>query len=351
MLVYVILFILLVFIIIILLKKNTLENFDIYGAQPRDSGWGLGTSSMESESIVSCNPGFLCNTENSFGLYNNNCECIPINKNNSSESENCNPGFLCVTKNGIGLYNNDCECIVTNNKSNAFEKSANLPTLEPDCYPRDTNFDALCKLSNPKSGIKNIIPCKNNTAKVECGINYIDGKYYDDSVLKTPCHNVMSDFDTWCKYYNSTNIPPGYNVNSIGSKELLIGSKGGCYLNNGKSDNSKASSLCDYNHIEEIKKLSPANPYIDYNVFTDCNPIRGYNFIKECGKLLNVDYGKAYADQIMGYDCNPGFARAKCVKSNDMKIFNNKLFNGSYDKNNQPDEQVQGAQCNCPLVS
>jgi len=348
---YIIFIIIIILFFLIIFYRNILEKFDIFGAEPRGNGWGLGISSSNLSDKKKCSPGFICNTENSFGLYNNNCECIPINKNNMSESDNCNPGSICINKDGIGIYDNNCECKITNNKNNSINKFIALPTLEPDCYPLNTNFDALCKQNNPKNGIKNIIPCNNNnTAKVECGLNYINGQYYDESILKTPCQNIKSDFDTWCRYYNSNNIPAGYNINSIGSKELLIGSKGGCYLNNGHSDKSKAAAICDYNHMEEIKKLSPANPFINYNIFTDCKPIRGYNFIKDCANLLNVDYSKAYADQIMGYDCNPGFARAKCVKSDDMEIFNKNLFKGFYDKNNQPIETVQGKQCNCPLV-
>jgi len=344
---YIYIILIIILFLLIIFHRNTLEKFDIFGAQPRGNGWGLGISSTVSSKENNCNPGFLCNTENTFGLYNSNCECISINKDNMSNSESCNPGFICMTKDGIGIYDNNCNCKITNNKNNAKNKLANLPTLEPDCYPRNTNFDALCKLNNPKNGIKNIIPCNNNTAKVECGLNYINGSYYDETVLKTPCQNIKSDFDTWCRYYNSNNIPLGYNINSIGSKELLIGSKGGCYLNDGQSDDTKASAICDYNHMEEIKKLSPANPFIDYNIFTDCRPIRGSNFIKDCANLLNVESSKAYADQIMGYDCNPGFARAKCVKYDDMKIFNKNIFNGSYDSNNQPVESVKGTQCNC----
>jgi hypothetical protein len=353
---YIFIFIILIIIIlfIILFYKNSIEKFDIFGAEPRGLGWGLGTNNnnnnnSEDEEKI-CNPGFICNTENNFGLYDNNCNCVTINKNNSSESENCNPGFLCINENGIGLYNNNCKCIITNNKNNGNIISPNLPTLEDGCYPKNTNLDAICKLNNSKNGIKNIKYCNDkNTVRVECGLNYINGTFYDDSVLRTPCQNIKTDFDTWCKYYNSNIIPKGYNVNSIGSKKLLVGSNGGCYLNNGESDNSKAAAICDYNHMDEVKKLSPANPYIDYNIFTNCKPIRDTNFVRNCSQLLNVDYDKAYADQIMGYDCNPGFARAKCIKSEDMKIFNNRLFNGSYDRNNQPVEQIQGS-CNCPSI-
>lgn len=359
-------FLIILFLIILFYNKNIKEKFDIYGAEPRGLDWGLGTSYSKSEE-KNCNPGFLCNTELDFGLFDKDCNCVTLNlsKNKNkkikseynleSESEyeleeeskfkkKCNKGLLCMNKNGIGKYNDNCECILTNTNKKEYK--------EPGCYPKNTNFDALCKVTNIKNGIKNIIPCNDkNKAKVECGLNYIDGVYYEESILKTPCHNIDTDFDTWCRYYNHTNIPPGYNINSIGSKKLLVGSKGGCYLDNGESDNSMASAICDYNHMDEIKKLGPANLSLDYNIFTNCQPIRGTNFIKDCSKLLNVKYEDAYADQIMGYDCNPGFARAKCIKSKDMKTFNNSLFQNTYDKNNQPVEQINGPICNCPLVS
>jgi hypothetical protein len=53
----------------------------------------------------------------------------------------------------------------------------------------------------------------------------------------------------------------------------------------------------------------------------------------------------------MGYDCNPGFARAKCVLTKDMKKFNDKLFEGSYKNKNEPEELISGInnKCNCTL--
>ena len=100
-----------------------------------------------------------------------------------------------------------------------------------------------------------------------------------------------------------------------------MGESGGCYLNNGKSDPNSASAICDYNYMEQI-------PKIDTDVFTDCSPVAS-DFISNCSELLKKSYTSSFADEILAYDCNPGFARAKClltseknelVKDNTKKI-------------------------------
>ena len=34
----------------------------------------------------------------------------------------------------------------------------------------------------------------------------------------------------------------------------------------------------------------------------------------------------------MGYDCNPGYGRAKCINKNDKYVFDNDFFSKSYTK-------------------
>ena len=185
--------------------------------------------------------------------------------------------------------------------------------------------------------------CTNTHSKVICDKNYLNGINYNNTVI-TPCLNKSDDFDVWCNFYNNKPIPQGFNVNSIGANKILVGKKGDCYNNNGTSDNSSARAICDYNHIDTLYKLELAvgkndilsklepkynimdtgnsnnihnkkNNEIMYNVFTECRPLKNTNFTQECSRLLNVDYDNTFADQILGYDCNPGFGRAKCIIS------------------------------------
>ena len=78
--------IIIIFLIILINNKNIKENFDIYGAQPRGSDWGFGIGNNNSDDKKkNCNPGFLCNTENSFGLYDKDCNCVTLNINNDKK--------------------------------------------------------------------------------------------------------------------------------------------------------------------------------------------------------------------------------------------------------------------------
>jgi hypothetical protein len=186
-------------------------------------------------------------------------------------------------------------------------------------------------MQNNNYGIKKLIPCNTNYSKVECGLNYINGVDYGDDVTITPCLNKSDDFDTWCRFYNDkSKIPKGYNINSIGSKKVLVGSAGGCYTINGKSDTNSARAVCDYKHMEQITRLDPANNKINYNIYTDCLPLNSNNFIPSCINLMNND--SALVTQVMGYDCNPGYGRAKCLNENDKRDFDSNFFNKSYGK-------------------
>jgi len=317
-----ILFLVIFFIgIIYYYSKKNIETFsDINGAMPKVSGshssWSKGASLNEYKDIkkknTNCSPGTTCNNkELQFGIYNDNCDCIsPINKKEE------NPPIL-------------------PNKLLTIPSQVDVPlkVLDKDCYANNSNFNEICKRQNIKYGVKKLIPCDNNHSKVECGLNYINGIHYGDNVIITPCLNKSDDFDNWCRYYNNiSTIPSGYNINSIGAKKILVGDIGGCYTNNGKSDNNSARGICDYKHMEQVNRLKPANNKINYNVYTDCLPLNGNNFIPSCRNLMN-DY-KVVSTQIMGYDCNPGYGRAKCLNSNDIYDFDSNFFNKTYQTKN-----------------
>jgi hypothetical protein len=165
----------------------------------------------------------------------------------------------------------------------------------------------------------------------------------NEYTTRTPCLNKTDDFDTWCRYYSDKNPPVGYNVNSMGLKELLIGSDGDCYAN-GISDDSKAVGVCGYNYTEEVKKLTRPNEKVDYNIFTDCKYMKTANYTGECANLLNINESDALADQITSYDCNPGFARAKCLNKSDRMIYNNN-FGNLYDMNTTQTKIKDGCIC------
>lgn len=230
-------------------------------------------------------------------------------------------------------------------------KSGNYATrtvkpLDNDCYPNSTNFDVICKSQNPKYGVKKITPCDNNNSKVSCDSNYINGKQYNPPLIITPCINKSDDFDTWCRFYSNKNsVPEGYNINSIGVYKLLESDEGDCYLTNGKPDTSSARAVCDYNHSEGLPKLFPVNEKISDNIFTDCLQMNS-NFVSACANKVNIEYKDAHADQIMGYDCNPGYGRAKCLKKGDYREMKRDNYMKSLSLTNRSEDDLDDL-CNC----
>jgi hypothetical protein len=390
--------ILLIFITVIIsiiffhiINKSLIEKFSGFdAAHPNDTGTAWTVSSSDYNFSNYCRPGDLCNTQDGWGVYNNNCECIIPGLQNQLESQD---------------YSDELEQQEEEEMSST--SCCNSNNLQ-GCIRNNTNFDAYCKNIDPSYGVKNISICDSSHSKVECGANYLNGIYYGDVEVMTPCLNKSDDFDTWCKFYNNKAVPNGFNVNSIGTSKILVGAEGGCFVNNGKPDNKKARALCNYNNIDSVKKLERTNNLIDYNTFTSCLPVKNTNFVSECGRLLdektyqikqnttsnsstintvknissddckllcdsnNNCYGFQYnknngkcllknssiirastqtnpnfdlyindknknsrAVEIMGYDCNPGFTRAKCVKNNDLLFVNNNyLYKSIYDTTN-----------------
>jgi hypothetical protein len=373
------LFITVIIIIIFfyIINKSLIEKFsDVNSARPNDGGTGWTTSSSHYYFSNYCRPGNLCNTEDAWGYYNNNCECIAFGVRDKLESED------------------DIDELEYGEEEEEISGRP-IPKNLQVCIRNNQNFDEYCRNIDPSYGVKSITICDSTHSNVECGANYLNGVYYGDTNIMTPCLNKSDDFDTWCKFYNNKEVPSGFNVNSIGTSKVLVGAEGGCFVNNGKPDNKKARALCNYNNIDSVKKLERTNNLIDYNNFTSCLP-KNTNFVSECAMLLdekiyqkksnttsnsstintikNISsddckllcdsdqkcYGFAYnknngncylknnnvlrastqtnqnfdlyindknknsrAVEIMGYDCNPGFTRAKCIKKNDIIFPNN----------------------------
>ena len=171
------------------------------------------------------------------------------------------------------------------------------------------------------NNVDNFVPTINRRDIILNGVNY------GNNVQITPCLNKSDDFDTWCKYYQDNNkIPEGMNKNNIGVKKILNGKDGECYLDSDrkKEDINSSRAVCDFNSIEEVPKLDPLLEDSSYNFFTNCHKIAGDGFEdifkKKCRDLLGTE--KIDIEQIMGYDCNPGYGRAKCLKQIDENEYN-----------------------------
>lgn len=283
--------------------------------------------------------------------------------NNGSEKKvgsvlnECDIGSICKMPDGIGWgnYNENCKCISNEEKvdkssaktvkktSAHFPSSAFtvLPEKDKNCMPNSTDFDAICKKQNLTYIVKNLEKCNEFESKPICGPSDIDE---EEISITTPCLNKSDDFNTWCRFYSNKKNPAGYNVNSIGAKHVLVGANGGCYAN-GKPDNSKARGICTYNYTDEVIKLEPPNPNVDYNVFTQCKYMKGTDFVQECAKLLKLKRDQTYADQITSYDCNPGFARAKCLNNKDKMPYSDVQYPINTTTNNR------AKKCKCVFES
>ena len=277
--------------------------------------------------------------------YSSKSTTSKINQVSTEENKICDVGFPCFNANGFGTYNNNCDCIsifsknkklgvlnseqeedrnMLQEENNIFSSEEEQPYIPPNCIPNQ-DFSQYCKniSSNQNMGVNSVTPCNSVSSQIKCGLFNIGGNILKNDTIITPCLDKSTDFDTWCKYYNKKRIPNGYNVNSIGAKDILIGSDGDCYNSNGTSNNNLARAICDNSHMQTITKLEPDNQNIDYNYFTECLPLNRTNFAFPCSQLLNG----TIPDQILGYDCNPGYGRAKCIKPGDIINNNNLIYN------------------------
>lgn len=319
MIIYIGLFLLIIFLFYFINKFIFIESFEdhhneisnepLHGAQPNSNGndWNLITtqdnSNENKEFYESCSIddiGNICSSENGFGIINKNCECIIKNNDNLQEEED--------------KYNEDqCNDIINNMLKMGKLQVPGLPSVR-----------AYAQLNDETEVEEERLDINNSH-------NYVDlddiNRYFN-GIMMTPCLYKSEDFDTWCKFFNSHNVPKGYNKNSLGSAKILKGLKGLCFTN-GKPDPNKARAICGYNSMESIDKLEPVNDLINYNKFTNCLPLKSTNFKNECSKILNTDISNSNAVEIMGYDCNPQYGRAKCIYGKDnIKLMNN-IFNSA----------------------
>lgn len=280
-----------------------------------------------------CTPGTPCSTIDGFGILNSGCQCqisnYPYNSeinNDYSDTNNVYDETLSESEENINCSDTLYGCCPSDE---TITKIDSLGSNCPDCInPR--NFDQYCKNINPKYGVKKLQKCGENKFRVSCDADYIGGIKYGENLVITPCLDKNIDFNTMCQYYNNKKIPKGYNINSIAAGTILKGIFGDCYNSNGIPDNNKARAICSNNYYNTVKKLSPSSLNSNMNFFTNCSPIDS-NFTEICQQKFNND--NIFSTEIMGYDCLPGYARAKCFKNinNDNNNFNvNKLLQNIY---------------------
>jgi hypothetical protein len=186
--------------------------------------------------------------------------------------------------------------------------------LNTSCLIKNTNFEKVCKEKYDDTyGVYQIEPCEEKELyRATCSKNYLNGRLID-SEKTTPCIDKSLDFDAMCKYYVSHDA---VDTAHWGAQSILNGRDGGCYKkdSNGQDvpDDSKSIAVCSSQYENTLPNVSSYFKDQNYNVYTSCLPMDS-NFRKECADKLNSTVPNAYALDIMGYDCNPQYARAKCI--------------------------------------
>ena len=200
-----------------------------------------------------------------------------------------------------------------------------------DCVPIKSNYGQICKNKYNNSndyGVSKITQCvsetdkNNHDVRVECKKMFFDKvDYSEHGPYATECIDSSLDFDTMCNYYMQNDIKKtskknGYNINSSGVSVKLKGKTGDCYLSNGLSDLSKTRGICGFKRENTIDRVRPFMSENNYNKFTECNNMESHDFVNDCANILNKDSENVFAD-INGFDCMPGYARAKCINKED----------------------------------
>lgn len=194
----------------------------------------------------------------------------------------------------------------------------------------------------------------------------INGETYTGT-HKTPCFNKTDDFNEWCRNYmdkDNISIASGNNTSNTGAKNIIIGNLNG---KDGDCGNPNlAQAICDFNYFDQINKINPEKKCdtiynnngsnnckeVNYNMFTDClhpdSTLQDYK--DQCDRISGTSSGIYSPVEFSGYDCNPGYFRAKCVNKNDnLNLMNSNLDNmyGILGGNNLPPQE----ECNNCLIN
>ena len=256
-------------------------------------GLNADCESMESKDAIDVENNLQFNELGNMNSNNSN------NSNNSSESEDND--------------NND------NNDNN--EKFKESEDLSNSCVPLYSNYGEVCSQYGKNYGIQSKETCEEeeDSVKINCGELIFNGvSYIDEGEYSTGCMDNSLDFDTICNEIlpsdiRDTSKKDGYYDRSAGASVILNGKSGDCYNNDGSSNKLKSRAVCNLRSNLEINRIPPFTNTIDYNTFTGCHNMETYTFANECKNLLKLDNtDDVYAD-IHGFDCMPGYARAKCI--------------------------------------
>lgn len=233
------------------------------------------------------------------------------------------------TWSNIGITSEDEETPSSNTSIDNNTKVPLSQTTSDSCINK-ADVGKVCSARNGGSynyGIKSMSTsnCEDGKVKISCNKNTFDSISYSDIISATPCLDKSINFNDACRIYQPTNNnlkTQGYNQNSIGSKKILYDKFGDCYNSNGDPDYNKARGLCNYNYLSDVSKITPALNNFDYNEYTNCKPMDS-NFQDECADILEITKDNVFAN-IDGFDCLPGYGRAKCIdKKKNLKINRN----------------------------
>lgn len=282
-----------------------------------------------SENFSGKYPITFCTTNNSLGIRYSDNSCVPFGQASDVVSSNQFKHYSDNSENK-STTSSSSKKLSVESKNNIYKeklKDINDTSSNNDCIEKNINYGEVCKKRfGSNYGIKNIKSCNNNKGvKVICEKMVFDGKGYQDDNFSysTDCINESLDLNTMCNYYMPKNIKEkstknGYNINSVGLNVRLKGKYGDCYTSNGKPDLSKNRGICNFKKFSEIERIRPFQFVNDYNKSTGCHNMENYDFVSDCKNKLKLNNNKEVYADIQGFDCMPGYARAKCVNKNEL---------------------------------
>ena len=267
------------------------------------------------------NSGICVTSDGDYGNYYNDT-CHPF----ATSTAPSNKAIYTVSDSGDGTWSNVGSADVdtntnTNTNTNTDADTTPLGATTKDTCINKADIGKVCSARHGgyNYGIKTMTECSGDDAgkvTVECALNNFNSIQYENIISATPCLDKSINFNEACRVYQPTDRDlrsQGYNINSIGSKKILYDKFGDCYNSNGNPDYNKARGLCSYNYLSDVSKITPALNNLDYNEYTNCKPMNS-DFQDECKNILGIDKEDVFA-YIDGYDCLPGFGRAKCINN------------------------------------
>lgn len=296
------------------------------------------------ENFIDSNPVGFCihSPSNSLGLrlFNGiSYDCVAMNDqksnkvtNNKQFGKNSAEGRLTGYSSPQAKAADEARALAIEQKRIADEARTNQYKDPNTCLPNNTDFGTVCKTrhNSHEYGIDTLVPCGNNTSKVNCKklfFNGIDYSNHGEYVFATDCLDKSFDFDTICNQYIPNDIKSraknnGYDSKSAGMDTFLKGKYGDCFLSDGKSNPGKARAICNLKSNKEISRIRPFTDNIDYNTYTDCHS-DNHDFVADCTNRL--DGNSAFAD-IQGFDCMPGYSRARCINKEEASNISNDML-------------------------